>query len=35
VAENVEQALNMLNFKDDKHPEKRFKAAFLEYCDKR
>jgi len=32
VAENVEQALNALNLKEDKHPEKRFKAAFEEFC---
>jgi hypothetical protein len=29
---NVEEALRVLDVKDDKHPEKRFKASFDAYC---
>lgn len=35
VAGTVEEALQILNTEEEKHPEKRFKAAFEAYCSKR
>ena len=35
VARNVDEALNILDSKEEKHPEKRYKAAFNAYSEKR
>lgn len=35
MAGTVEEALQILNTEEEKHPEKRFKAAFEAYCSKR
>lgn len=35
MAETVQQALEVLDIDEEKHPEKRFKAAYEAYCAKR
>lgn len=35
VASTVQEALQLLDVSEEKHPEKRFKAAFEAYCAKR